>query len=127
MLIFVIFLKILVVEPNNNPYVKDIEKGYKSLQNEVSGYIEVVYPFEDQVALICNEEGKLMSMPLNRALYDETGKIYDIIAGTFLVVGLSEDDFTDLSDELIQKFKQHFKNPEQFIKMNGQIISIPIE
>ena len=120
-------MKILVVEPNNNPYVKDIEKGYKSLQNEVSGYIEVVYPFEDQVALICNEEGKLMSMPLNRALYDETGKIYDIIAGTFLVVGLSEDDFTDLSDELIQKFKQHFKNPEQFIKMNGQIISIHIE
>lgn len=49
------------------------------------------------MALICNEEGKLMGLPLNRALFDDDGHIYDIVSGNFLIVGLGEEDFTDIS------------------------------
>ena len=63
--------------------------GLESLQHEVGGCIEAIYPYEDPVALICNEEGKLEGLPLNRALRDEDGDIYDVVAGTFLVVGLT--------------------------------------
>ena len=45
-----------------------------------------IYPYEDPIALVCNEEGKLEGLPLNRALRDEDGDIYDVVAGTFMVV-----------------------------------------
>ena len=69
-------IAILIVEPGKEPYVKEIASGLESLQHEVSGYIEAIYPYEDPVALVCNEEGKLESLPLNRALRDEDGDIY---------------------------------------------------
>ena len=46
---------------------------------------------------------------------------------TFLVVGLSEDSFTSLTPEQVQKYTEHFKQPEQFISLNGQIIALPVE
>ena len=63
----------------------------------------------DDVALICNEEGKLIGLPWNRSLFDEEGNLYDVIAGTFLVVGLTEDDFGSLSDEQIEKYTEMFR------------------
>lgn len=118
---------VLVVEPGRVPYVKEIDSGLKSLQSEVGGWIEAIYPFEEEVALICNEEGKLCGLPLNRALMDEDGEIYDIIAGTFLVVGLGEEDFCSLSDEYIKKFSDRFKKPEKSAEIDGKLIVIRIE
>ncbi len=86
-------MRVLVVEPRRRPMVKEIETGLEALQKAVGGLIEAVYPFEEPVAIVCNEECKLLELPLNRALLDENGKVYDIIAGAFLVVGLTEDNF----------------------------------
>ena len=94
-------MRVLVVEPGKRPIVKEIETGLEPLQKAVGGLIEAVYPFEEPVAIVCNEEGKLLELPLNRALLDENGSIYDIIAGTFLVVGLTEDNFCGLDDALL--------------------------
>lgn len=52
-------LAVLVVEPQKKPYAKEIGGDLKSLQHEVGGYIQAVYPFREPVALICDEEGKL--------------------------------------------------------------------
>ena len=120
-------MTVLVVEPGMSPYVKEIDSGLKSLQTEVGGWIEAVYPFEEEVALICNEEGKLSELPLNRALRGDYGGVYDIIAGTFLVVGLGEEDFCSLSDEYIKKFSDRFKTPEKFAEIDGKLIVIRIE
>ena len=49
-------------------------------------------------------------MPLNRALRDEDGDIYDVVAGTFMVVGLTDDSFGSLTVEQMQKFSDHFKS-----------------
>ena len=38
-----------------------------------------------------------MGLPLNRALRDEDGQMYDAVAGDFLVVGLGEEDFASLT------------------------------
>jgi len=69
--------------------------------------------------LICNEEGKLLGMDLNRALRDDQGRIYDVVAGTFMITGLSEDNFASLSPELIDKYTKEFKHPEMFIPFGG--------
>ena len=85
------------------------------------------YPFDDPVGLILNDEGKLIGLELNRSLRDEHGEIYDIVAGTFLVVGLGEENFTSLPTEMIQKYTEQFKKPELFANINGQLVSIPVE
>ena len=120
-------MTVLVVEPRKEPYVKEIDPGLHSLQAEVGGDIGATYPFSDPVALVCNDEGKLIGLDLNRGLRDENGEIYDIMAGTFLVVGLGEEDFASLSPELAQKYTEHFRQPEQFISLGGQIIAVPVE
>lgn len=119
-------IKVLVVEPEKAPYVKEIESSLASYQAEVGGYIQAIYPFDEPVAIICNEEGKLNGLDLNRALRDENGVIYDIVAGTFLVVGLGEEDFTSLDDELIKRFEKRFKTPEIFVAFNNKIMVLPI-
>ena len=73
-----------------------------------------------------NEEGKINGLPLNRALRDENHEVYDIIAGSFLVTGLTEDDFGSLSKEQISKYEDMFHQPETFIKMGRSIMAIPI-
>lgn len=119
-------ITVLVVEPLMEPYVKEIDSGLKSLQMEVGGYIQAVYPFEEPVAIICNEEGKLNGEPLNRALRDEDGHVYDIVAGTLLIAGLSEDNFCSLSEAHIEQFTQEFKAPEMFARANGKILIMPM-
>ena len=119
-----IIMKVLMVEPGKSPYAAEIESGLKSLQAAVGGDIQAVYPYEDPVALICNEEGKLMGLPLNRALFDDDGHIYDIVSGNFLIVGLGEEDFTDLSPDLMEKYGEQFKYPEKFARIAGEIIAV---
>ena len=120
-------MTVLVVEPRKEPYLKEIDPGLHSLQAEVGGDIAASYPFNDPVGLVLNDEGKLIGLELNRGLRDEDGNLYDIMAGTFLVVGLGEEDFTSLPPDLAQKYTEHFKQPEQFINLNGQIIALPVE
>ena len=68
-------MTVLVVEPMKEPYVKEIAPGLHSLQAEVGGDIAATYPFSDPVGLVCNDEGKLIGLELNRGLRDEHGEI----------------------------------------------------
>ena len=118
-------MKVLRVEQYKPPFVKEIDPGLKSLQSEVDGWIEAIYPFEDDVALICNEEGKINGLELNRALRDENGEVLDAIAGPFLIVGLGAEDFISLSDDLIEKYRDIFAQPEVFIRTNSGLLVLP--
>lgn len=119
-------LTVLVVEPEKKPYVKEIPSGLESLQKEVGGYIQAVYPFEDAVAIICDEEAKLKDSQPNRALRGDDGKIYDVVAGTFIMTGLGEDDFISMNDDMIKKYSEHFGTPEAFVNLGGRLMVIPM-
>ena len=82
--------------------------------------------FNEPVALVMHDEGKIMGKDLNRALRDGDGEIYDIIAGDFLVVGLGEEDFSSLSPELMKQFEEHFHQPETFVRMGRSIMALPL-
>lgn len=107
-------LRVLVVEPERTPYVKEIPHTLEALQQEVGGLIEVIYPYTDLVGLVCNEEGKLLGLPLNRGLFDKNGKMYDVICGTFLVTGLGAEDLASLPPDLLEKYYRHFQAIEYF-------------
>ena len=122
-------MKVLVVRPMEMPEVQEIDHTLSAMQELVGGTIQAVYPFDDPVALVCNDEGKLLNLPLNRALRDEEGEIYDIIAGTFFVCGAPPDSesFTSLTDEQVDYWLKRFAKPEFFVRVNGKIICVPVE
>ncbi|MBR3137378.1 MAG: DUF3846 domain-containing protein [Clostridia bacterium] len=118
-------MKVLKVKPYQLPEIKEIDPGLSSLQHEVEGWIEATYPFEDPVAIICNEEGKLNGMEYNRAIRDENGEVREIIAGPFLIVGLGEEDFTSLTEDMVQKYKRMFGQPEVFLQTQSSLLILP--
>ena len=119
-------LTVLEIVPGQYPKQVEIDPDLKSLQQAVGGNIGASYPFSDPVAIVYNDEGKLMGLPLNRALRDESGEAYDVVAGTFLVVGLGEEDFVSLSPELAQKYEEHFHQPEAFLPLGRRLMVIPV-
>ena len=111
-------MRILVVEPMKAPYEKEIAGDLKSMQKIVGGYIQAIYPFADEeLALICNEEGKLIGLPFNRALRDQEGSVYDIVAGTFFLCRAPADSesFASLTEEQVKWGIGRFKYPELFL------------
>lgn len=78
-------MKILLILPGKRPVRKEICGSLKSMQEIVGGPIQILYSFQDQVALICHEEGKLLRLPLNRSLRNDCDQIYDAIAGMFFL------------------------------------------
>lgn len=120
-------IKVIKVEPRKEPEVVMLNNEYKDLSAAVGGLIQVVYPYSDKVGLMMNDEGKLLGMEPNRSLKDEDGNIYDVIAGTFYVVGLDEEDFGSLSEELIEKYMKKFKQPYLYVQLGMGIMEIPIE
>lgn len=120
-------MQVVIVEPEKKPFVQNIDDTLTSMQQIVGGTIQAVYPFEEPVALICNDEGKLLNLPLNRALRDSNGAIYDIVAGTFFLCAASVDSdrFECLTDEQVQIYLERFATPEQFIMVNGDIFVLP--
>lgn len=122
-------MQVLIVEPEKKPYAKDIDGKLETMQEIVGGLIQVLYPFEDRVALVCNDEGKLLGPPLNRALRNENGQPYDIISGTFFLCAApaDSDDFQSLTEEQVAKYEALYRTPEIFINLGGHILCVPAE
>lgn len=120
-------MQVVIVEPEKKPVVQSIDNSLTSMRQIVGGAIQAIYPFEEQVALICNDEGKLLNLPLNRALRDSNGVIHDIVAGTFFLCAApaDSDHFEGLTDEQAQAYMERFAMPERFIKANGDIFVLP--
>lgn len=107
-------MKVLVVRPMEMPEVQEIDHTLSAMQELVGGTIQAVYPFDDPVALVCNDEGKLLGLPWNRALTDDHGVPYDIVCGTFFVVGIGDEAFTSLTERQIEKYRKKYANEMVF-------------
>ena len=103
-------MKILKIDPGKAPYEKEMEDNLGAIQSEVEGCFEIVY-MEDDVALCCNDEGKLNGMQMNRRVGN------DIICGPFFLVGIdqnNEGEFCSLPKEKLDEYMERFKEPDQF-------------
>ena len=102
-------MKIIIVEPFKKARAAEIEGTLTDFQKIVRGYIEIVRPFNDNVCLVCNDEGKLLGLPFNRPL-EHNGRAYDLICGTFFLVGSKGPDFISLTDEQVKKYLKKYKD-----------------
>ena len=121
-------MRVLIVEPGKAPRKSEIRRHLPSMQKVVGGTIQVLYPFEEPVALVCNDEGKLLGLPANRALRDSAGNLYDIVCGTFFLCGAppESEDFISLTAEQMEQYQQRFLHPELFLNLDGEILCLPL-
>ena len=101
-------MRVLVVEPGKRPVEQEIDGSLESMQAIVGGTIQAIYPFEDFVALICNDEAKLIGMKGNRR-YGKRG----VIAGPFFICGCNLGEYRSLTDDEVKYYLEKFKEPEE--------------
>lgn len=99
-------MRVVYVEPGKPAYAAEIENSLRSLQRAVGGYIQAVSN-GDGTVIVCNEEGKLNSLPPNRRL------VGDVLVGNFFVIGTEDVDFRSLTDEETEKYLARFAEPEE--------------
>ena len=78
-------IKVVLCEPGKVARVAEIGTELSDLQRVVGGLIETYYPFEEQVCIVCNDEGKYNGMRPCRAIYGEDREMMDIIFGPFFI------------------------------------------
>lgn len=111
-------MTILLVDPGKPPRKTELPNDLRAMQDIVGGYIQAVYPFEEPVALVCNDEGKLLNLPPNRPLFvQETNQIYDVVCGTFFLCAAPPDseNFESLTDEQIARYTALFSGGGCFV------------
>lgn len=93
-------MRVLVFECGKPPRVAEVEELHE-MQQIVGGAIQAIYPWEDQVALVCNDEGVLLGMPRNVEV-----PLYGWVHGTFFICGLGEEEFISLTEEQVEKYSR---------------------
>lgn len=121
-------ITVVLIEPMKKAKVIEIEEKLEAMQSVVEGSIEEYMPFEDDVAIICNDEGKIRGLDLNRAIYDKDGKMQEIICGKFFLcyAPIDSEKFLSMPDDLLKKYEAKFRYPEQFFKTEDGIKTVKI-
>ena len=115
-------MKVLIVEPGKRPIKADIDHTLHNLQQVVGGYIQAIYPWDDPVALVCDEEGLLKQREFNRYIDPEV-----VIFGAFFICGLGEEDFADLPEAMIEKYAALLHTPQALVRTPMGVIAIPMD
>lgn len=125
-------IKVLIVEPMKDPYVREIDGSLKSMQEIVGGHIQTV-PILDEPGpgpgpadIVCNEEGKLRGLTLNRLLKDDRGVPYDVVCGTFFIAGEKEEEFASLSSAQIAVYQRKYSREKLYELPDGRYTSRPL-
>ena len=111
-------IDVIMVEPGKEAMVMTMNDSLEAMQDAVGGLIEEYMPFEDEVALICNDEGKLLGMPPSRSIRSDDGQVVDVIAGPFFIAyaPIESENFLSMPDELREKYLEKFRQPERFFR-----------
>lgn len=95
-------IKVIIIEPEKDPYTKEIYNTLKAKQDIVGGLIQclpTMFSKDDTYDFIVNDEGKLLDLPLNRYIYDKQ----DIVAGNIIIAkaDISTGEFVSIEDSQI--------------------------
>lgn len=103
-------MKILYFSMGEPPKLVTVKKDLGVLQALVGGYLEVLQPWDDNILLVCNDEGKF-SFKINRLLL---GSIkYDCIYGPFFLCGVDGCEFADFPADLVDKYVELLKKEDE--------------
>ena len=116
-------MKVLLVEPGKHPRTVEIEHTLEAMYQVLDcDTITATYPWEDLLALITDDEGLFKDKPWNRVI-----DRYTAIKGNFFLCGLGPEDFTDLPEELMEKYRKLFWRPQLFIPTSEGMLVLHLD
>ena len=107
-------MNVLMVEPGMAPYEKELN-GLKEMQAAVGGLITVIYPYEEPVGIVANDEGILLKMEFNRSVEGGYGGIF----GPFFVCGIEGESFSSLTPEQMTRYREKYYQAEILLAVHG--------
>ena len=119
----------IVCRTDERAEVVEIDDKLEAMQDVVGGLIQEYMPWEDEVALIVNEEGKVSGLPLNRGIRNQDGRVQDVIAGDFFIcyAPIESERFLSMPQDLEKKYLEMFDLPEMFMLGDGEIMAVKYE
>ncbi len=88
-------MRIILYEVGKKPVAKEIENELSTMKQIVGGWIET-FTQPNGIILVCNEEGKLIGLPMNRVMFNEP------IVGNFFLCRSNGEDFAGVTDDDIK-------------------------
>lgn len=118
-------MRVILCRAGEKAETIEMEDSLEAMQKMVGGRIEEYMPWEEEVAIVCNEEGKMIGLPLNRGIEDDEGRLQDIIAGDFFIcyAPIECEKFLSMPPELEEKYLKKFEAPERFFREGDEIRS----
>ena len=110
-------IKVVLLEPGKLARTAEIGTSLEILQKVVDGLIEPFYPFEEQVCIVCNDEGKINGMMQKRSVKNEDGVMVDFICGPAFICDCRSESFDSLSDEQLARYTKMFRYPEHLANL----------
>nr|WP_275951918.1 DUF3848 domain-containing protein [Intestinimonas butyriciproducens] len=119
-------IPVLLLEPGRVAKPTLVNNTLADIQQLIGGNIEAI-SLPDGGTLLCNEEGKFLSLPQNRAIKDDRGKVLDVLVGTCLICGTKDGDFTGLTPDQMKHYKKEFQHPQKIFQRNGEVVAKDIK
>ena len=113
-------IKVLTLLPMELPKEIELDNTLEAMQKFVGGLIECITLSDtgSEVTLVCNDEGKLLGLPLNRPLWDGA----DVLAGPGFLAGCdSEGNLHPKANQMIEAFD----SANQLVK--DEVLALPEE
>lgn len=93
-------------------YLAEVDNSLEAEQayvnyDEPHGLITVI-SINDNIDIICNDEGKLKNFPINRFLVNDDGVVLDMLVGNIMCVRHNSDgEFTSIKEDDIPIIESH--------------------
>ena len=111
-------IKVIILEHGKLARVAMITAALAAMREVVQGDVEIIYPFEEDVCIVCNENGKISGLPMCRVLLDDDREIRDVICGPAFICSYTDEGFGSLNDEQLDKYLRQFRYPERLFLWN---------
>ena len=105
-------LTVLEIAPGQYPKQVEIDPDLKALQQAVGGNIGASYPFSDPVAIVYNDDGKLMGLPLKGGGYERWAKKHNLKEMSKTLIFLqqqkisSADELKECADAALSRYHE---------------------
>ncbi len=109
-------MKILVIEPNKEPYIKKVNNIDNALIEILGDNLEYI-KLKKHIDLVYDDEAKINDLDFNRVIKN------DVVCGTFVIVAQYQDKWSSLSSKQIRYCKKrfqlkHYEGLLQFMREN---------
>lgn len=91
----------LLVEPGQTPKVWKISPRTEVMRKIVGNSPRETWPFSEPIAVVYCDNAGTAQPPVNCLLKNGSGEPYEVIRGTFLVVGVADGTYISLTDAQI--------------------------